>query len=75
MMEMRKPKKSSNFRKPYLSKNKNVNVSTTVISTPPHIGILESKREILYQYFKKSLYYFVIANSLYTLYIIYNLKS
>lgn len=64
MTEMRTPKKSSNFRKPYLSKNKNVNVSITVISTPPHIGILESKKGkySTYQYFTKSLY------------IIYNLK-
>jgi len=48
MTVMRKPKKSSNFRKPYLSKNKNVNVSTTVISTPLHIGILKSQKEIFY---------------------------
>jgi len=40
IMVMRKPKKSSSFRSPYLSKSRKVKVSTTVISTPPQIGIL-----------------------------------
>jgi hypothetical protein len=40
MTVMRNPKKNSNFRKPYLSSSRKVNVSNTVIRTPPQIGIL-----------------------------------
>ena len=36
---IRNPKKSSSLRRPYLSKPKNVKVSKTVISTPPHNGM------------------------------------
>lgn len=37
------PKKNSNFRRPYLSKNKKVNVSTIVINVPAHSGTLKKK--------------------------------
>lgn len=47
---IRNPKKSSNFLKPYLSNNKNVKVSITVISTPPHIGILNQIKYTFYSY-------------------------
>lgn len=43
--EIKNPKNNSNFRKPYLSMNKNVKVSITVIKTPPHNGILKKKKE------------------------------
>lgn len=35
-----KPNNNSSFRKPYLSKKRNVNVSNIVINVPTHIGIL-----------------------------------
>ena len=45
MTVMSNPKKASNFLRPYLSRPKKVNVSATVIKTPPHSGtvLLESK--------------------------------
>lgn len=43
--EIKNPKNNSNFRKPYLSMNKNVKVSITVIKTPPHNGILKKKKK------------------------------
>lgn len=39
--DIKSPKNNSSFRKPYLSKNKNVNVSMIVMRTPPHNGILK----------------------------------
>lgn len=41
-----KPKNASNFRSPYLSKNKNVNVSTMVINVPAHNGTLNEKESV-----------------------------
>lgn len=46
---IRNPKKNSNFLKPYLSNNKNVNVSITVMSTPAHIGILKHITHVNYE--------------------------
>jgi hypothetical protein len=43
------PKNNSNLRKPYLSKNRNVKVSTIVISTPPQSGILQDTKVRLCQ--------------------------
>lgn len=37
---IRKPKSNSNLRSPYLSRSRNVKVSTAVINTPAHNGIL-----------------------------------
>lgn len=42
-MVIRRAKNASNFLKPYLSRNKNVNVSIMVMRTPPHIGILKKQ--------------------------------
>jgi hypothetical protein len=47
--EMSTPKKNSSFLKPYLSRNRNVSVSKTVIRTPPHKGILKKKIIIIIQ--------------------------
>lgn len=38
---IRNANKNSNFLKPYLSKNKNVNVSKIVINVPAHNGTLK----------------------------------
>jgi len=37
---MRRPKRNSSLRNPYLSSNRNVKVSTTVMRTPAQSGIL-----------------------------------
>ena len=37
---MRRPKKASNFLRPYLSRKRKVKVSEIVMRTPPHNGIL-----------------------------------
>lgn len=44
--EIRNPNKNSNLRKPYLSKNRNVNVSTIVIRVPTHSGTLKIAEKI-----------------------------
>lgn len=43
IMPMSKAKNISSFLKPYLSRNRNVNVSMMVIRQPPHKGILKNK--------------------------------
>lgn len=41
IMAMSKAKNISSFLNPYLSRNRNVNVSMMVIRQPPHNGILK----------------------------------
>lgn len=42
---IRNAKNASNFRNPYLSSSRNVNVSAIVIKTPAYKGILELKKK------------------------------
>lgn len=39
------PNSNSSFRKPYLSRNKNVNVSAIVIRVPAHKGTLQVAKQ------------------------------
>ena len=46
MTVMRKQKKASSLRRPYLSSSRKVKVSAIVISTPPYRGILPTAHVI-----------------------------
>ncbi len=66
MIEIKKPKSSSSFRRPYLSSSKNVKVSRTVMKTPSHRGILQKHKKYektvsrVFRYPKISLNYILL---------------